>query len=93
MEQVNNRKAKDLVTKVLLFYLFTFLPLTVVAQVPLLQNVQAYEGLSLNGDWHYIVDVQEEGYYDYRMSICSVVGFALVTTLKDSLSNSLVFLS
>ena len=22
---------------------------------------------SLNGTWHYIVDVQEEGYYDYRM--------------------------
>jgi len=37
-------------------------------QVPLLQNVQAYENLSLNGDWHYIVDVQEEGYYDYRMN-------------------------
>lgn len=24
--------------------------------------------VSLNGDWHYIVDVQEEGYYDYRMN-------------------------
>ena len=22
---------------------------------------------SINGDWHYLVDVQEEGYYDYRM--------------------------
>jgi beta-glucuronidase len=37
-------------------------------QVPLLQNVQAYESMSLNGDWNYIVDVQEEGYYDYRMN-------------------------
>ena len=36
--------------------------------VPLLQNVLAYESLSLNGDWNYIVDVQEEGYYDYRMN-------------------------
>jgi beta-glucuronidase len=36
--------------------------------VPLLQNVLAYEKVSLNGDWHYIVDVQEEGYYDYRMN-------------------------
>ena len=36
--------------------------------VPLLQNVQAYESLSLNGEWNYIVDVQEEGYYDYRMN-------------------------
>ena len=29
--------------------------------VPLLQNVLAYESLSLNGEWNYIVDVQEEG--------------------------------
>ena len=36
--------------------------------VPLQQNVLAYESLSLNGDWNYIVDVQEEGYYDYRMN-------------------------
>ena len=37
-------------------------------EVPLIQNVCAYESVSLNGDWHYIVDVQEEGYYDYRMN-------------------------
>ena len=36
--------------------------------LPLLQNVQAYESVSLNGDWNYIVDVQEEGFYDYRMN-------------------------
>jgi beta-glucuronidase len=36
--------------------------------LPLLQNVQAYESMSLNGDWNYIVDVQEEGFYDYRMN-------------------------
>ena len=36
--------------------------------VPLIQNVQAYESISLNGEWNYIVDVQEEGYYDYRMN-------------------------
>ena len=35
--------------------------------MPLIQNVQAYEAMSLNGEWNYIVDVQEEGYYDYRM--------------------------
>jgi beta-glucuronidase len=28
----------------------------------------AYEAMSLNGEWNYIVDVQEEGYYDYRMN-------------------------
>jgi len=45
--------------------------LTVLAQqeqLPLIQNVQAYESMSLKGDWNYIVDVQEEGYYDYRMN-------------------------
>ena len=36
--------------------------------LPLIQNVNAYESVSLNGDWNYIVDVQEEGYYDYRMN-------------------------
>ena len=34
--------------------------------VPLVNNVNGRESMSLNGDWHYIVDVQEEGYYDYR---------------------------
>ena len=38
------------------------------SELPLLQNVKAYESLSLNGEWNYIVDVQEEGYYDYRMN-------------------------
>ena len=43
--------------------------LTITAEeLPLIQNVQAYESLSLNGEWNYIVDVQEEGYYDYRMN-------------------------
>ena len=37
-------------------------------EVPLIQNVQAYESLLLDGAWNYIVDVQEEGYYDYRMN-------------------------
>jgi beta-glucuronidase len=36
--------------------------------VPLIQNVGAYECMLLNGKWNYIVDVQEEGYYDYRMN-------------------------
>ena len=37
-------------------------------KLPLIQNVNAYESESLNGEWNYIVDVQEEGYYDYRMN-------------------------
>ncbi len=36
-------------------------------EVPLLGNVYAREYCSLNGSWNYLVDVQEEGYYDYRM--------------------------
>ena len=39
----------------------------VAVEVPLLQNVLSRPTVSLNGSWHYIVDVQEEGYYDYRM--------------------------
>ena len=38
-------------------------------EVPLIQNVGAYEGTTLSGAWNYIVDVQEEGYYDYRMNL------------------------
>ncbi|MBO4810087.1 MAG: beta-glucuronidase [Prevotella sp.] len=38
------------------------------AEVPQLQNVLARQTTSLNGPWHYIIDVQEEGYYDYRMN-------------------------
>ena len=36
--------------------------------IPQLANVLNRETMLLNGDWHYIVDVQEEGYYDYRMN-------------------------
>ena len=39
-----------------------------VAQVPAPQNVFARNVVSLNGPWHYFVDVQEQGYYDYRMA-------------------------
>ncbi|MBO7111397.1 MAG: hypothetical protein J6W18_05560, partial [Bacteroidaceae bacterium] len=38
------------------------------AVVPQLANVQARNVTSLNGEWNYIIDVQEEGYYDYRMN-------------------------
>ncbi|MBQ4406029.1 MAG: beta-glucuronidase [Bacteroidales bacterium] len=42
---------------------------TVNAQeITQLGNVLNREKISLNGDWNYIVDVQEEGYYDYRMN-------------------------
>ena len=35
--------------------------------LPLLGNISGRQTVSLNGEWNYIVDVQEEGYYDYRM--------------------------
>ena len=32
------------------------------------QNVYARQITSLNGEWNYFVDLQEQGYYDYRMN-------------------------
>ena len=40
----------------------------VAQEVPQVANVMARQTTSLNGQWNYIVDVQEEGYYDYRMN-------------------------
>ena len=63
-----NKTMKKLFTTICLFL---GCMLTISAEeiyLPLIQNVQAYESLSLNGEWNYIVDVQEEGYYDYRMN-------------------------
>ena len=41
---------------------------TMAQEVPQVINVTNRQTTSLNGDWHYLVDVQEEGYYDYRMN-------------------------
>ncbi len=51
----------------LLAMLMTALLATQAQEVPQIANVQARQTISLNGDWNYIVDVQEGGYYDYRM--------------------------
>ena len=37
-------------------------------EVPAPQNVYARQSISLNGDWNYFADQQEQGYYDYRMN-------------------------
>ena len=37
-------------------------------EVPQITNIMGRNTTSLNGAWNYIVDVQEEGYYDYRMN-------------------------
>ena len=45
-----------------------FAALSVKAQeIPQVANILGRQTTSLNGAWHYLVDVQEEGYYDYRM--------------------------
>ena len=55
---------KKLLTTV--FFLTLFLNLW-ATEVPLVANISGRDISSLNGAWNYIVDVQEEGYYDYRM--------------------------
>ena len=56
------------ILSVIMLMVGAVLPQAVSAEsLPLIQNVNAYETMSLNGEWNYIVDVQEEGYYDYRM--------------------------
>ena len=37
-------------------------------ECPQIANVINRDKIPLNGEWNYIVDVQEEGYYDYRMN-------------------------
>ena len=60
---------KQLQHLVLTLILGTILPSFVMADtLPLVGNVMARKTTSLNGQWNYIVDVQEEGYYDYRMN-------------------------
>ena len=52
----------------LLSVLCVFFSVTLPAEeVPQIANVMNRHTTSLNGQWNYIVDVQEEGYYDYRM--------------------------
>ena len=57
--------------KIILTTLFALMAITTAKaeEVPLLGNVYARQTTLLNGDWNYIVDIQEEGYYDYRMNV------------------------
>lgn len=54
----------------ILLALLLFMGLTPIQAeiIPQVANITARQTTSLNGEWHYIVDVQEEGYYDYRMN-------------------------
>ena len=54
-----------------LFLLLMFSMLFSVAfsqDIPQITNILSRDKISLNGNWNYVVDVQEEGYYDYRMN-------------------------
>ena len=56
------------------FFLFSVALILVLTGVraeglPLVGNIGGRDVTSLNGDWNYIIDVQEEGYYDYRMNV------------------------
>lgn len=52
----------------MLLLLMTAITASLAQQVPQVGNILGRHTTSLNGKWHYIVDVQEEGYYDYRMN-------------------------
>lgn len=67
MRRKNNKTMKRILTT--LFALVALMTTAQAAEVPLLGNVYARQTTLLNGDWNYIVDVQEEGYYDYRMNV------------------------
>ena len=56
---------KQLTTLLFLLGILSASSMYADSDVPLIHNVMAYESSSLAGDWNYIVDVQEEGYYDY----------------------------
>ncbi|MCR5180384.1 MAG: beta-glucuronidase [Bacteroidaceae bacterium] len=49
------------------FILATIVPAAAQNEVPQLNHIMGRKNASLCGSWHYIIDVQEEGYYDYRM--------------------------
>ncbi len=70
-QHMNNQRISNMKKAIysMILALWGMSPTMATAQsIPLIQNVDAYENTSLNGPWNYIVDVQEEGYYDYRMN-------------------------
>ena len=48
-------------------WLFAVILMLHASEVPQIANILGRSAISLNGAWNYIVDVQEQGYYDYRM--------------------------
>jgi len=66
--KLQNTNQKKMKRTILLSLAMLVLSTLAAQQLPQVTNVINRESVSLNGDWHYIVDVQEEGYYDYRMN-------------------------
>jgi beta-glucuronidase len=55
-----------LINTVKVFILLAINAITATAQTPLLTNIHSRDGLSLNGEWQYIADPYETGFYNYR---------------------------
>ena len=54
------------ITSILLFFFLANLGYLYGEKRPLLQNVSHRVSQTLNGLWHYIIDMNETGYYSYR---------------------------
>lgn len=52
------------------------------SNIPLLANIYARNIQSLNGQWHYLIDQQEMGYYNYRMQVLKD-GFLRISILHS----------
>ena len=59
---------KHLILKTSAFLLLAGTLALQAEEIPLVGNIPGRNTVSLGGEWSYIVDVQEEGYYDYRMN-------------------------
>ncbi|AVR45988.1 beta-glucuronidase [Christiangramia fulva] len=53
-------------TRISLFYILFLLTANVFSQKNLIINTENREHISLNGQWHYLIDPYENGFYDYR---------------------------
>ena len=64
---VNEDITKNIIMrKTLFFTVFLFINCSLLFSNDVIQNSYLRDGTTLNGTWHYIVDVYETGYYNYR---------------------------
>lgn len=52
--------------KIIIYLLTILFPMSAFTQSDLIINVHNRDTTSLNGDWHYIIDPYEYGFYNYR---------------------------